>query len=229
MKQITVDSKQRITTLLLMCLEFYKVIMGTFLIVFVPQDCNGTICTATENFFKEGNLYFGGNVCNFITFSAIGTLYFIEVKRENWCIQYLDIDDEKCTTNLDTEIEAYPKFKIEMNKLNNYYVNATYFAVLMMCINFIVSGFTVYQTYTGSNSITSFVSFFLLVSMKLYNAWTIGRLSIKDERANSAYMKEPKTYNTIDEDYRIVSDDNESLTSIDVDVSEKKSENDEVF
>ena len=57
--------------------------------------------------------------------------------------------------------------------------------------------------------------------MKLYNAWCVGRLSIKDDRTNSAYMKEPKTYNTIYEDYRIVSDD-ESLTS--VDVSEKKSE-----
>lgn len=224
--KLTVDSKQRITTLLLMCLEFYKVIMGTFLIVFVPQNCNGTICTATENFFKEGDLYFGGNVCNFATFGAIGTLYFIELRRENWCIQYLDIDDEKSTNNLDMEIEAYPKYKKEMNRLNNNYVNATYFAVFMMCINFIVSGFTVYQTNTGTNSITSFISFFLLVSMKLYNAWSVGRLSIKDERANSAYMKEPKTYNTIDSDYRIVSDDSNSLTS--VDVSEKKSE-DECF
>ena len=225
---LTVDSQQRITTFLLMCLEFYKVVMGTFLIVFVPQDCNGTICTATENFFKEGNLYFGGNVCNFITFSAIGTLYFIELKRENWCIQYLDIDDEKSTNNLDTEIEAYPKYKKEMNRLNKNYVNATYFAVLMMCINFIVSGFTVYQTYTGSNSITSFVSFFLLVSMKLYNAWGVGRLSIKDERANSAYMKEPKTYNTIDGNYRIVEDDKEIFTSVTVEMSEKHSD-DEVF
>ena len=225
--KLTVDSKQRITTLLLMCLEFYKVIMGTFLVIFVPQDCNGTICSATENFCKEGDLYFGGNVCNFVTFGAISALYFIEVKRENWCIQYLDIDDEKSTNNLDMEIEAYPKYKIEMNKLNYYYVNTTYFAVLMMCINFIVSGFTVYQTYTGTNSITSFVSFFLLVSMKLYNAWGVGRLSIKDERANSAYMKEPKTYNTIDEDYRIVSDDSNSLTS--VNVNEKKSEDDQIF
>jgi len=225
---LTVDSQQRITTFLLMCLEFYKVVMGTFLIVFVPQDCNGTICTATENFFKEGNLYFGGNVCNFITFSAIGTLYFIELKRENWCIQYLDIDDEKSTNNLDTEIEAYPKYKKEMNRLNKNYVNATYFAVLMMCINFIVSGFTVYQTYTGSNSITSFVSFFLLVSMKLYNAWGVGRLSIKDERANSAYMKEPKTYNTIDGNYRIVEDDKDIFTSVTVEMSEKHSD-DEVF
>ncbi len=225
---LTVDSQQRITTFLLMCLEFYKVVMGTFLIVFVPQDCNGTICTATENFFKEGNLYFGGNVCNFITFSAIGTLYFIELKRENWCIQYLDIDDEKSTNNLDMEIEAYPKYKKEMNRLNKNYVNATYFAVLMMCINFIVSGFTVYQTYTGSNSITSFVSFFLLVSMKLYNAWGVGRLSIKDERANSAYMKEPKTYNTIDGNYRIVEDDKDIFTSVTVEMSEKHSD-DEVF
>jgi hypothetical protein len=43
----------------------------------------------------------------------------------------------------------------------------------------------------------------MLVSMKLYSAWNVGRLSLKYERANSAYMKEPKTYNTIDADFRI--------------------------
>ena len=43
----------------------------------------------------------------------------------------------------------------------------------------------------------------MLVSAKLYSAWNVGSLSIKHERANSAYLKEPKTYNTIDEDYRI--------------------------
>ena len=184
--KLSVDSKQRLTTVLLMCLEFYKVVMGTFLVVFVPQDCNGTVCSLTDNFYKDEPLNYAGNACNFITFASIGTLYFIEV--------------------------------------NNNYVSATYAAVFMMIVNFVVSGFTVYQTYAGPNSITSFLSFFMLVSMKLYNAWTIGRLSIKDERANSAYMKEPKTYNTIDEDYRIVSDDNESLTSVEVVVEEKKSE-----
>ena len=72
-----------------------------------------------------------------------------------------------------------------------------------MIVNFIISGITVYQSYAGTNSITSFVSFFMLVSMKLYSALTVGRLSLKNERANSAYLKEPKTYNTIDVDYRI--------------------------
>ena len=56
--------------------------------------------------------------------------------------------------------------------------------------------------------------------MKLYNAWSVGRLSIKDERANSAYMKEPKTYNTIDEDYKIVHQDNQTS----IGVSEKQLE-----
>ena len=77
----------------------------------------------------------------------------------------------------------------------------------MMIANFIISGIVVYQSYTGINSITTFVSFFLLVFMKLYSSWTVGALSIKYERANSAYMKEPKTYNTIDEDYKITKDE----------------------
>ena len=211
--KITVDSKQRITTLLLMCLEFYKVIMGTFLVVFVPQDCNGTICTVTQNFFKHDTMHYVANTCNFVTFSAIGTLYFIELNRENWCIEYLDIDDEKNANNLDLEIESYPEYKIKMNKLNKKYVNATYAALFMMVVNFIVSGYTVYRKYTGTNSITSFISFFILVSMKLYNAWSIGNLSIKNERANSAYMKEPKTYNTIDADHKIKDRGNPPLTN----------------
>lgn len=45
-------------------------------------------------------------------------MYFIEVKRENWCINYLDIDYSKPTENLDEEIEYYPTFKSEMHALN---------------------------------------------------------------------------------------------------------------
>jgi hypothetical protein len=53
----------------------------------------------------------------------------------------------------------------------------------------------------------------MLVFMKLYSSWTVGALSIKDERANSAYMKEPKTYNTIDTDYRIEDIPNDDVST----------------
>ena len=65
-----------------------------------------------------------------------------------------------------------------------------------MVANFIISGFTVYQSYAGLNSITTFISFFMLVLLKLYSSWNVGALSVKYERANSAYLREQKTYNT---------------------------------
>jgi len=204
--KINSDNKQRIITLMTMFIEFYKVLMGTFLTIFVPQLCDDKVCTMRQNFFNGSMLNTLGNVWNFVTFSSITLLYFIELKRENWCIIYLDIDDEKSTNNLDTEIELYPKYKKEMAKLNKNYIYAVYISLVMMFTNFIVSGIVVYQSYTGVNSITTFLSFFMLVFVKLYNSWTVGDLSIKNERANSAYMKEPKTYNTIDVDFRISTD-----------------------
>ena len=80
--KVDADTKQRITTFFSMCLEFYKVLMGTFLVVFVPQQCNDNICSMRENFFNGTVLNTAGNVCNFVTFTSIGTLYFIELKRE---------------------------------------------------------------------------------------------------------------------------------------------------
>ena len=218
--KIDADTKQRLTTFLSMCLEFYKVLMGTFLTVFVPQQCEDAICTMRQNFFSGSMFNTLGNASNFVTFVSIGSLYYIELKRENWCIRYLDIDDDKCTTNLDTEIEAYPKYKQEMATLNKHYIISVYVSLFMMITNFIISGIVVYQSYTGINSITTFVSFFLLVFMKLYNSWTVGALSIKHERANSAYMKEPKTFNTIDSDYRI-----EDTNSTDVNIEQKTDDN----
>ncbi len=212
--KIDVDTKQRIMTSMYMMMEIYKVLMGTFLVIFVPQQCGNKICGSTENFFKGGMINTVGNISNIVTFTSIGTLYFIEMKRENWCIKYLDIDDNKTTNNLDTEIEKYPKYKNEMQRLNKNYLISVYFALFMMIANFIISGFTVYQSYAGPNSITTFISFFMLVSLKLYSSWNVGSLSVKYERANSAYLKEPKTYNTIDEDHRIVSETDEILSNV---------------
>ena len=103
--KLDVDNKQRLMTFLSMSLEFYKVVMGTFLVVFVPQKCEDGVCNMTDNFFNGTILNSAGNICNFVTFTSVGTLYFIELKRENWCIKYLDIDDSISTNNLDEEIE----------------------------------------------------------------------------------------------------------------------------
>ena len=201
--KIEQDTKQRITTLLYMMLEIYKIMMGTFLVIFVPQECGEKICGASDNFFKGEIINTVGNVSNLSTFSAILYLYYIEMKRENWCIKYLDIDHDKSSNNLDIEIEYYPKYKNEMYTLNKKYLNATYLSIFMMITNFIISGFTVYDSYAGTNTATTFLSFFLLVSLKLYNSYNVGHTSVIFEKANSAYLKQLKTYNTIDCDFKI--------------------------
>ena len=66
--KISVDNQQRITTGMLMFLEFYKVMMATFLVIFVPQDCDGKVCSLSENFNNSDNIHFGALISNFITF-----------------------------------------------------------------------------------------------------------------------------------------------------------------
>ena len=90
-----------------------------------------------------------------------------------------------------------------MNKLNKYYLYSLYTSGILLLTNFIYSSYSISYDYTGPNTITSILSFFMLVTNKLYTSFGIGRESVKNERAFSAYMRTPKTYNTIDEDYKI--------------------------
>ncbi len=201
--KLSVDSKQRVTTTCLMFLEFYKILMATFLVLFVPQKCEDEVCTITENFYKRDPAHLAALISNFTTFVSVLYFYYIEMKRENWCIKYLDIDLTKPNNYLDDEIEAYPKYKKQMNQLNKSYLKSMYASSTLLVINFGISGTAIGFDYVGTNTITTMVSFFLLISSKLYSAYVTGTDSVKKERALSAYMKTAKTYNTIDEDFRI--------------------------
>ena len=123
------DTQQRIKGSLTFGLEFYKICMGTFLTVFVPHQCieqtsTGEltkICTISHNVY-HGDAYHRVVIwCNMVAFVLFLAMYRSEVKRENWCINYLDIDYTKPSDHLDDEIEQYPKFKKTMRQLNINY------------------------------------------------------------------------------------------------------------
>ena len=79
--KLSIDSKQRITTTLLMFLEFYKILMATFLVLFVPQQCGLEVCTITENFLKRDPVNFAALISNFITFVSVLNFYIVEIKE----------------------------------------------------------------------------------------------------------------------------------------------------
>lgn len=200
--KLEIDTKQRIRTGFNFILEFYKILMGTFLIAFVPQKCGEGVCTLRENIQNTEPLHLTGNIVNFATFMTVLVLYKCELQRENWCIEYLDIDHDKPTNNLDGEIEYYPEYKIRMKELNKNYLLSVYVSTSMLLCNFTLSSVVIGYDYAGINTLTSLLSFFILVVTKISNAYTIGKKSVVEEHALSAYLKTAKTYNTIDIDYK---------------------------
>jgi len=204
--KLSVDNQQRVTTGMLMILEFYKVMMATFLVIFVPQDCNDKVCTLTENFNNTDSIHRAALISNFATFLYILNFYRNEIMREEWCIKYLDIDPGKPNNYLDEEIEDYPLYKIQMKSMNKEYLNSLYIASGLLLYNFGISGVAIGQNYQGANTLTSIISFLLLLGEKLFSSYNVGKKSVKDERAFSAYMKISRTYNTIDEDFRMKED-----------------------
>lgn len=207
---ISVDTSQRLTTTVSFILEFYKVLMGTFLVVFVPQSCGDDVCSLYENVTNTSGLHLAASIMNGCTFLVVTALYVIELMRENWAITYLDMDDDKPNNNLDDEIEHYPKLKTQMRKINTSYMISVNISIVMMTLNFILSGVSIGFDYVGMNTFTSILSFLLLVASKISTAYSTAHESLYEERIDSAYMKTAKTYNVIDEDHRIAFEDENS-------------------
>ena len=116
------DTRQRVKGAAKFTLEFYKILMGCFLTVFVPHSCGETMCSFSHNLYGSTDGFHQVAVLtNTLCFLAFLAMYFCEITRENWCITYLDIDATKSNDNLDHAIERYPGFKRRMHALNANY------------------------------------------------------------------------------------------------------------
>ena len=55
--------------------------------------------------------------------------------------------------------------------------------------------------YHSVSTLSCFVSFVLLVMMKLYNSLSVGYQSVKNDKMMSAFMSEFVSFNVLDSDY----------------------------
>ncbi len=198
--KLDVDCKQKVIASSQMCLEFYKVMMGTFLVLFVPQDCGGSTCSVYDNIISDMLMRKVTIAFNSITFMSVVVLYVVEYRRELWCIENLDIDPSKSNEYLDDAIEEYPIIKQEMASYNNLYVDVFYIACGLMILNSLLSVIDIVQHDIAFPTFLSMFSFLLLVAGKLYDVHVITSASLDTERAFSSYMYIHRTFNTIDPD-----------------------------
>ena len=211
------DIVQRIKVTCIFMLQFYKVLTGTMLTLFVPQACRQSeeimdgssiiipegvrICSITENFennelYHRFTLYF-----NMLSFFCFIYVYILELQRENWSIKYLDVDKDKSDNALKSIIVNEPKLDKKMDRLNKLYFYGLSVTSIIYMINMILMINILYQGYHSASTLSCFISFTLLVTMKLYNSLSISYKSFKDDTMLSAFLTEFVSFNVLDKDY----------------------------
>ena len=127
--------------------------------------------------------------------------YILELRRENWAIKYLDIDNDKPDNCLKEIIVKEPKLDKQMDRLNKLYFYGLSVTTIVYMINIILMINILYQDYHSASTLSCFVSFTLLVTMKLYNSLSVAYYSVKDDKMMSAFMSEFVSFNVLDKDY----------------------------
>lgn len=198
---IDVDIVQRFKVGGLFILQMYKVMTGTLLALFVPQKCGDHICTIQENIDDSDRFHEMVLSWNILTSVLFIGYFLLELRREEWSIKYLDIDNDKPDNSLKEVIIKYKDLDGKMDRINKYYYNIVRVTIFFYIINNLLSIRLLKDKYYSSTTLSCFFSFSLLVGMKLYNSYTVAKNSVLYDKMTSAYMTEFVSYNVIDSDY----------------------------
>ena len=195
------DIKQRIKVSGIFLLQIYKITTGTMLSLFLPQNCGETMCSLTDN-YNNSEVYHRTVFCwNCFSGFLFICSYLIELYREEWCVKYLDIDNDLPDNSLKHIIIKEKELDKRMDKLNKYYYNLLCVNSFVYFINILFTIKMMNDSYYNNSTISCFISFVLLVMMKLYNSLTVAYQSVKNDKMMSAYMSEFVSYNVLDSDY----------------------------
>lgn len=214
MKMFDIDFIQRIKVSGLFFLQLYKITTGTLLTLFIPQKCetfnNSTglietnICSLNDNYENNNEYHKKTLYWNILTMTLFVGYYMIELYRENWSIQYLDIDNDKPDNSLKDILKNYKELDVKMDRINLYYYYTLKATIFSYIINLLLTIKILKDDYHSSSTLSCFMSFSLLVLMKLYNSYTVANQSVMNDKMMSAYMSEFVSFNVIDKDYRKV-------------------------
>jgi hypothetical protein len=203
-KGIDQDTLQRISVGVQVCLELYRVITSSLLILFVPQICEDHICTTTENLVWETNTYNTALCFNFISMACLVNMYYMELVRENRLIKYLAVNPELANDNdgVGEQLEL-----LSMNKqnkiftINKYYRLSSYGAASIYLLNVLLSAAAVNKYYAGSQTVSTFVTYVLFMATKFASVHSL--VSTDKNIFYSAYLIGKIQFNDIDDDNKI--------------------------
>lgn len=194
------DFSQKMNVASTLVLELYRVLMGSLLILFVPQKCGDEMCTLNENMERNliARIGFG---LNMLTLLSSCIMYYIEVNREHAMIDNLHVNPEKPRDN-DSVKESLSILKDEVKEIiwnyDKHYQMSGYLTLGCFGANVGLSSYVIFSNYLNDKTITVLLTNILFMGSKLNDVFAI--VNTEKNIFYSAYLKRKIQFNDVDPD-----------------------------
>ena len=212
------DFQQKSSVYVSFIFELYRVLMGSMLVMFVPQKCGDHICDMFENTTVVPEVYNTAIAMNAYSLLCFFIMYMIEIKRENKLITYLEVDK---TLPFDNESVGEALVKLPQEKkdailaFDKYYLQSGYLALSAFVMNAGISGYVVFLNYLDDKTFTVYLTNILFMALKVKETYDI--VNTKKNIFYSAYLTDRIQFNAVDKDKMIENDidsENSALNSM---------------
>jgi hypothetical protein len=198
------DFQQKSAVYVSFVLELYRVLMGSMLVMFVPQKCGDHICGMFENTTVIPEIYNTAIAMNAYSLLCFLIMYMVEIKRENKLINYLEVDKTLAFDN-ESVGEALVNLSEEKKEaiwaLDTRYLHSGYLALSAFVINAGMSGYVVFTNYLDDKTFTVYLTNTLFMGLKVKETYDI--VNTKKNVFYSAYLTDRIQFNAVDKDKMI--------------------------
>ena len=209
------DFKQKTNVFMSLILELYRALMGSFLVIFVPQSCGGNdICSIQENINRSDMMSETAIVCNSVTMFSFLVLYYIEVNRENKLITYLEVNKFSPSDNDSVEKSLTKLSDDKKNSIweyDRYYLLSGYISSIAFVVNSVISTIVIYNNYLDNKTLTVYLTNLLFMGSKVTDVFST--VNTEKNIFYSAYLKEKVQFNDGDPD-KIIQLDYEQIVEV---------------
>ena len=202
------DFTQKMSVYISFIFELYRVVMGSFLILFVPQKCGEDSCTIFEPVNAGVRLNDAAFGVNILTFCLFLGMYYAEIKRETQMITYLHVNTEEPCDN-DAVGEALCKLpeekKLSILRWDKLYLRSGQFALVGFIANAVLSSIAIYENFLDGKTTSSLITNILFMLLKIHETQSI--TNTDQNIFYSAYLNERVQFNDVDPDKMVPSRD----------------------
>jgi hypothetical protein len=208
------DFMQKTSVYISFIFELYRVVMGSFLILFVPQKCGEDSCTIFQPVNAGNRLNDAAFGVNILTFCLFLGMYYAEIKRETQMITYLHVNLEEPCDN-DAVGEALCKLpeekKLSILRWDKLYLRSGQFALVGFIANAVLSSIAIYDNFLDGKTTSSLITNILFMLLKIHETQSI--TNTDQNIFYSAYLNERVQFNDVDPDKMEHSLDKPSIES----------------